>query len=77
MPIYRRSTTIGGKYVYTPIHISHLDAHRCDDDDDDDSNSNNNNNNNNKRQLITTKDVYYIYGKFAYNMFRPKRAIVR
>jgi hypothetical protein len=30
-----------------------------------------------KTPSITTNDVYYIYGKFSYHMFRPRLAIVR
>jgi hypothetical protein len=30
-----------------------------------------------KTPSTTTKDVYYIYRKFAYNMFQPKWAVVR
>ena len=52
---------------------SWLDSDRCEDDDDDDNNKKNCKRG--KTPPITTKDIYYMYGKYAYNMFRSKCAI--
>jgi hypothetical protein len=44
---------------------------------DDDNNNNNNNNNKENTSSITTNDIYYIYGKFSCNIFRPKWAFLQ